>query len=40
MAAHEAEPLLNPELVNQIEADLADPSKAAPSAARRARVNR
>lgn len=38
MAAHEAELLRNPELVDQIEADLADPSKAAPSAARRARA--
>ena len=34
MTAHEAALLRNPELVAQIEADLADPSQAAPSAAR------
>ena len=38
MTANEAALLRNPELVAQIEADLADPSQAAPSAARRART--
>ena len=35
MTVHEAALLRNPELVAQIEEDLADPSKAAPSSARR-----
>lgn len=35
MTVHEAALLRNPELVAQIEQDLADPSKAAPSSVRR-----
>ena len=38
MTAHEAALLRNPELVAQIEQDLADPSKATPSSARRPRL--
>ncbi|MDE0066520.1 MAG: hypothetical protein OXN44_06580 [Acidimicrobiaceae bacterium] len=38
MSAHEAALLRHPELVAQIEADQADPSQAAPSAARRPRT--
>ena len=37
MTAHEAALLRNPELVQQIEADRADPSRAIPSKARRPR---
>lgn len=37
MTAHEAALLRNPELVAQIEQDLADPSTATPSSARRPR---
>ena len=37
MTAHEAALLRNPELVAQIEQDLADPSSAMPSSARRSR---
>lgn len=40
MTAHEAALLRNPELVDQIEQDLADPSKAAPSSARRPKPDR
>ena len=39
MSAHEAALLRHPELVEQIKADLADPSRAAPSKARRPRRN-
>ena len=38
MTVHEAALLRNPDLVEQIEADLADPSQAAPSGARRPRI--
>ncbi len=39
MSAHEAALLRHPELVEQIKADMADPSRAAPSDARRPRRN-
>lgn len=39
MSAHEAALLRHPELVERIKADLADPSRAAPSKARRPRRN-
>ena len=38
LSAHEAVLLRHPELVAQVEADLADPSQAVPSAARRPRT--